>query len=133
MGLDYGKKRIGVAVSDELGLTAQGVTVINRSDFEKDIEKIKELISEYEISEIIVGIPKNMDGSCSDMALEASDFAERLKENIFLPLKMEDERLTSKAAERTLLEGDVSRKKRKTVIDKVAAVYLLQGYLDRKK
>lgn len=130
MGLDYGEKRIGVAVSDELGITAQGITVIKRSNLEKDILELQELITKYEVEEIIVGIPKNMDGTLGKMAEEVKKFVNELKDFTSVPVKLQDERLTSKAAERTLLEGDVSRKRRKEVIDKLAAVYLLQGYLD---
>ncbi|UMZ74006.1 Holliday junction resolvase RuvX [Natranaerofaba carboxydovora] len=132
MGLDYGEKRIGVAISDELKMTAQGITVIKRTLLDKDIEKIKELVLEYNVSEIVVGIPKNMDGTLGFMAEEVKEFAKEIQKKISISLELQDERLSSKAAERTLLEGDVSRKKRKEVIDKMAAVYLLQGYLDSK-
>ncbi len=130
MGLDYGEKRIGVAISDELGMTAQGITVIKRTHLEKDIERIKELIFEYCVKEVIIGIPKKMDGSMGTMADKVDNFAKKIKKELSIPINMKDERLTSKAVERTLIEGDVSRKKRKEVIDKMAAVYLLQGYLD---
>ena len=132
MGLDYGEKRIGVAISDELKMTAQGITVIKRTLLDKDIERIKELALEYNVSEIVIGIPKNMNGTLGFMAEEVKEFAKEIKKKISIPVELQDERLSSKAAERTLLEGDVSRKKRKEVIDKMAAVYLLQGYLDSK-
>lgn len=133
MGLDYGTKRIGVAISDELGITAQGITVIKRSDLDKDIYRIKELVSDYEVNEIVIGVPKKMDGSMGPMAKEVENFISKIKEEIDISVQMQDERLSSKAVERTLLEGDVTRKKRKQVMDKMAAAYMLQGYLDSTK
>lgn len=134
LGLDVGTKTIGVAVSDALGWTAQGVTTIRREDNEEeqDIEAVKQLIEEHEISTIVVGLPKNMNGTIGPSAELCLEFAELLRERTQLEVKMWDERLTTKAAERMLVGADVSRKKRKKVIDKMAAVMILQGYLDSK-
>ncbi|TBL81580.1 Holliday junction resolvase RuvX [Paenibacillus thalictri] len=133
MGLDYGDKTIGVALSDELGFTAQGLEVIRRKRDEPDINRIKELVRQYEVTEIIVGLPKNMNNTIGPRGELCIAFAEGLKEELQLPVHMWDERLTTAAAERTLLEADVSRRKRKLVIDKMAAAIILQGYMDYSK
>ena len=130
MGLDVGDKTIGVAVSDLLGWTAQGLETIIRIGIKKDLQKLELLIKEKEVDKIVVGFPKNMNGSIGPQGEKTLEFADRLKKRFKTEIIMWDERLTTKAAERTLLEADVSRKKRKTVIDKVAATYILQGYLD---
>lgn len=130
MGLDVGDKTIGVAVSDLLGWTAQGLETIIRIGIKKDLQKLELLIKEKEVDKIVVGFPKNMNGSIGPQGEKTLEFADRLKKRFKTEIIMWDERLTTKAAERTLLEVDVSRKKRKTVIDKVAATYILQGYLD---
>ncbi|SDN45534.1 Holliday junction resolvase RuvX [Alkalicoccus daliensis] len=134
LGLDVGTKTIGVAVSDAFGWTAQGLTTLRREDGkeEEDIEAIKQLIKEHEISTIVVGLPKNMNGTIGPSAELCQDFAQQLRERTALEVKMWDERLTTMAAERMLVDADVSRKKRKKVIDKMAAVMILQGYLDSK-
>lgn len=131
MALDVGSKRIGVALSDPLKITAQGLQTFQRSTLEKDIAGLWNLIEEHEVSQLVVGLPKNMDGSIGFKAEEVKQFiadltAERQIEVIWI-----DERLTTVSAERTLLEADVSRSKRKKVIDKMAAVIILQSYLDR--
>lgn len=131
MGLDLGTKTIGVAVSDEMGWTAQGIETINRKENGKDdLRRLKELIQEYHITEIVLGLPKNMNGTIGERGEASKDFANRLKEAFNLPVVLWDERLTTAAAERMLLSADVSRKKRKKVIDKMAAVLILQSYLD---
>lgn len=130
MGLDVGDKTIGVAVSDLFGWTAQGLETIIRIGIKKDLQKLELLIEEKEVDKIVVGFPKNMNGSIGPQGEKTLEFADRLKKRFKTEIIMWDERLTTKAAERTLLEADVSRKKRKTVIDKVAATYILQGYLD---
>ncbi len=130
LGLDYGEKTIGVAVSDLMGWTAQGVETIRRS--KSELDRLKELISQYSVEEIVVGLPKNMDGSLGPRARLTLKFVELLKKTIGLPVSTWDERLTTMAAQKTLIEADVSRAKRKQVIDKMAAVLILQGYLDRK-
>ncbi|EAH0377537.1 Holliday junction resolvase RuvX [Listeria monocytogenes] len=132
MGLDVGSKTVGVAISDSLGWTAQGVETIqideNRKQFGYD--RVKELVLEYEVEKVVVGLPKNMNNTIGPRAESSKIYAEVLEARIGLPVVLWDERLTTSAAERTLIEADVSRKKRKEVIDKLAAVMILQSYLD---
>jgi len=131
MGLDLGEKRIGVALSDPLGWTAQGLQVIPVSgSLENSIASIQTIVRQYEVERIIVGMPRNMDGSLSPLAKKAKQFAGLLSKRLGLPVEMYDERLTTLAAERVLLEADLSRSRRRKVVDKVAAVLILQGYLD---
>ncbi|TCX50420.1 Holliday junction resolvase RuvX [Dehalobacter sp. 12DCB1] len=132
MGLDLGEKTIGVAMSDPLGITAQGVEVIRRTGKEKDREELARLIREYEVDEIVLGYPKNMNGTLGERAKLTEVFAEELREEYLLPVKLWDERLSTIGAQRALLEADLSRAKRKKVIDKMAAVFILQGYLNSK-
>ncbi len=132
MGLDLGDKTIGVAVSDELGWTAQGVETIARRGIESDMRRLSQLIAEYGVQEIVLGFPKNMNGTIGPRGELTLDFAKQLEESLGLPVAMWDERLSTAAAQRTLLEADVSRKKRKAVIDKMAAAIILQGYMDLK-
>ena len=132
MGLDIGDATIGVAVSDLMGITAQGVTTIKRESKKKDLEKIKEIIREKQVNLIVSGLPKNMNGTEGVQAEKVRDFCQFLEKETNLKIEFWDERLTSKAANNLLIEGDVSRKKRKAVIDKLAAVLILQGYLDMK-
>jgi len=129
MGLDVGEKRIGVAVSDLLGYTAQGISVIKR----ENTEELKEIVSDYNIEKIVVGLPKNMDGSIGEQGKKVLDFIEELKKEINLLILTWDERLTTKEAEGVLLKADLSRAKRKKVIDKLAAALILQGYLDSQR
>ena len=134
MGLDYGSKTIGVAVSDLLGLTAQGIETININEQIKDfkIKRIKELVQEHNVGKIVVGLHKNMDNSVCFRVEEKLYFVEVLKKKIKnVEIILQDERLTTMGAERVLLEANVSRKKRKNVIDKMAAVLILQTYLDK--
>lgn len=131
MGLDVGERTIGVAVSDPFGWTAQGITTIRReSDIEADLECLKKLIEEYEIDRIVVGLPRNMNGTLGPSAERSQNVSDAIRHSIGLPVDFWDERLSTVAAKRTLLEGNVSRAKRKKVIDKMAAVIILQGYLD---
>ncbi len=130
IGLDVGTKTIGVAVSDPLGFTAQGVTTIRRTKLELDLAALEKIIKEYAAEEIMVGLPLNMNSTEGPSAIMAREFGELVKDRFALPVTYRDERLSTMAATRILLDGDVSRKKRKTVIDKMAAVYVLQGYLD---
>jgi putative Holliday junction resolvase len=131
MGLDLGEKRIGVALSDPLGWTAQGLEVIPVSgSLENSITPIQNIVRQYEVEKIIIGMPRNMDGSLSPSAIRAKEFAGLLSKKLGLPVEMYDERLTTLAAERVLLEADLSRSRRRKVIDKMAAVLILQGYLD---
>ena len=132
MGLDIGDKTIGVAVSDLMGLTAQGVTTIKRVGKKKDIEAIKQIIAEKQVNKIVSGLPKNMNGTVGPQGEKVLKFCDLIKEETGLEIDFWDERLTTVAAERSLIEGDVSRKKRKKVIDMLAAVIILQGYLDSK-
>lgn len=133
MGLDYGDRTIGVALSDPLGLTAQGLEVIRRTKPEQDLHRLQELIRDYEVEEIVVGLPKNMNGTIGPRGEICIAFADQLKHELGLPVHLWDERLTTVSATRTLLEADLSRKKRKAVVDKMAAAYILQGYMDSNK
>lgn len=133
LGLDVGSKTIGVAVSDALKLTAQGITTIiwDEHDMSSADKQLRDIIENYEITQIIVGLPKNMDGSIGERGEISQIYARRLGRVFDLPVHLVDERLSTVAAERTLIEADVSRKKRKQVIDKMAAVVILQMYLDQ--
>ncbi|MBD7983078.1 Holliday junction resolvase RuvX [Sporosarcina sp. Sa2YVA2] len=134
MGLDVGSKTVGIAISDALGWTAQGIETvkIDESSCDFGMERIQELVAEYEVTSFVVGYPKNMNNSIGPRGEASEQYAELLKETFGHPVVLWDERLTTMAAERMLIEADVSRKKRKTVIDKMAAVMILQGYLDSK-
>ena len=133
MGLDLGDKTIGVAISDEMGWTAQGIETIKRTTLDADMQRLEALITQYQVQEIVIGLPKNMNGTIGPRGELSQVFAELVKERFSKPVQLWDERLTTKAAERMLVAADVSRKKRKQVIDKMAAVMILQGYLDFKK
>ena len=133
MGLDIVDKTIGVAVSDLMGLTAQGVTTIKRVGKKKDIEAIKQIIAEKQVNKIVSGLPKNMNGTVGPQGEKVQKFCELLKEETNLPIEFWDERLSTVAAERSLIEGNVRRENRKKVIDMLAAVIILQGYLDSKR
>jgi putative Holliday junction resolvase len=130
LGLDLGSKTIGVAISDDLFLTAQVLTSIQRTTLEKDLAVIVGLVNEYQVQEIVVGLPINMDGSTGESARKAGAFIEKLRETFSIKIIPWDERLSTVAAERILLEGDLSRKKRRKVIDRLSAAIILQGYLD---
>lgn len=133
LGLDYGSRTVGVAVSDELLLTAQGVETIERKDenkLRKTCARIEELIKEYEVSTIVLGLPKNMNNTEGDRVEKTKEFKEMLERRTGLPVIFWDERLTTVAAEQVLMESGVRRENRKAVIDKVAACFILQGYLD---
>lgn len=132
MGLDVGDKTIGIAVSDLLQMTAQGLTTIRRESKEKDYKALEEIINEYSIKKVVVGLPKNMNGTIGPQGEKTMKFAEKLKNKYKIEIIYEDERLTTQAAEKMLISGDVRRDKRKSVIDKVAATFILQSYLDRK-
>lgn len=135
IGLDYGTKTVGVAVSDALGITAQGVETITRKEENKlrqTLARIEELIDEYGVEEIVVGLPKNMNNSLGERAEACQEFADKLERRTGLPVVMWDERLSTVSAENVLIESGVRRENRKAVIDKIAAVFILQGYLDYK-
>lgn len=130
LGLDIGKKTIGVALSDEAGITAQPLKVIRRTSFAKDIEEVSALVRENSVERIVAGLPLNMDGTQSSTTEFVLKFLEKLKDECPAPVVTWDERLSTVAVERLLIEGDVSRGRRKEVVDKMAASYILQGYLD---
>ncbi len=133
MGLDYGSKTVGVAVSDPLLLTAQGLETIGRKQENKlrqTLARISLLCEEYKVEQIVLGFPKNMNNTTGDRAEKSLAFAEMLKRRTGLPVVMWDERLTTVEAERTLMESGVRREHRKEYVDKIAAVFILQGYLD---
>ncbi len=129
LALDVGEKRIGVAVSDPLGLTAQGVETIFTRGAERDLQRISELAARYETKRLLVGLPRNMDGSFGPQAERIRDFSRTLEAAGFR-VRHEDERMTTRMARRVLLEGDVRRAKRKEVVDKLAATFILQSFLD---
>lgn len=133
MGLDYGSVTVGVAISDALLLTAQGIEVIRRKQPDKlrqTLARITELVREYEVEKIILGYPKNMNNTVGERAEKSEEFAQMLRKRTGLEVILWDERLTTVAAHQALIEGDVRRENRAKVVDKVAAVFILQGYLD---
>jgi putative Holliday junction resolvase len=133
MGLDFGSKTVGVAVSDPLGITAQGVEIIRRESENKlrrTLARIEALVEEYQVESFVLGFPKNMNNTIGDRAEKSLAFKEMLERRTGLPVVMWDERLTTVEANRTLMESGVRREKRKEYVDKLAAVYILQGYLD---
>ncbi len=133
MGLDYGSKTVGVAISDPLGFTAQGLETIWRKQENKlrqTLARIEELVAEYQVETIVVGYPKNMNNTVGERAEKALEFKEMLERRTGLPVVMWDERLTTVEANRTLMEANVRRENRKQYLDELAAVFILQGYLD---
>ena len=133
MGLDVGDKTIGVAVSDLLMITAQGVTTVRRTNIKNDLKELKKIIDEYQVTHIVIGIPKMLDGTIGIQGQKVLEFIEKMKKQINLPMELEDERFTTTISERMLIEADVKRKKRKEVIDKLAAVQILSSYMQRTK
>lgn len=135
MGLDYGSKTIGVAISDPLGLIAQGIEIIRREEenkLRKSLRRIEELIKEYQVEEIVLGFPKNMNNTIGERAEKSLQLKETLERRCKLPVIMWDERLTTVEANRTLMESKVRRENRSKYVDMIAAVFILQGYLDSK-
>lgn len=133
IGLDFGSKTVGVAISDPLGVTAQGIEIIRRTSenkLRKTLARIEELIKEYGVDTIVLGLPKNMNNTLGDRAEKSLEFKEMLVRRTGLPVVMWDERLTTVEANRTLIEGKVRREDRKQYVDQLAAVLILQGYLD---
>ena len=133
MGLDYGSKTVGVAISDPLCITAQGIETIQRKEenkLRKTLARIEELVKEYEVEKIVLGFPKNMNNTIGDRAEKSLELKEMLERRTGLPVIMWDERLTTVEAERTLIESNVRRENRKKYVDKIAAVFILEGYLD---
>ena len=134
LGLDFGSRTVGVAVSDGLLLTAQGVETIERKDenkLRKTCARIEEIVKEYEVSTIVLGLPKNMNNTEGERVEKTKEFGAMLERRTGLPVVYWDERLTTVAAEQVLMESGVRRENRKAVIDKIAACFILQGYLDR--
>ncbi len=133
MGLDYGSKTVGVAICDPLGITAQGIETIERKEenkLRKTLARIEELIREYDVESVVLGLPKNMNNTLGERAEKTLEFKEMLERRTGLTVTLWDERLTTVEAERTLMESKVRREDRKKYVDKIAAVFILQGYLD---
>jgi len=133
LGIDYGHKRLGLALSDEGETLASPLPVYQRRDTKEDHAFLAQLVEEKEVRQIVVGLPRNMDGSLGEMAQEVLAFVETLKKKTHLPIDTFDERLTSAEAERVLIQANLSRKRRKTLRDSLAAVLILQGYLESRK
>jgi putative holliday junction resolvase len=129
LGIDPGEKRIGVAITDPLGITAQALDVICFTNIDEALSRIEEICRQYDVEKIVVGNPLNMNGSRGHAAIRASRFADKLQKKLGLPLVMVDERLTSVSADKALLEGDMSRKKRRNKRDKLAAAMILETYI----
>lgn len=135
LALDVGKKKIGIAISDALGITAQPLKTLIRNNKKNDFEWIKEIVSDMNVSKVIVGLPLNINGTAGPRAKETYDFVDKLKEKLQVPVQLWDERLTSVEANRILLQADMTRRKRKRLDDQIAAQLILQNYLssiDRK-
>ena len=133
MGLDYGSVTVGVAISDALLLTAQGIEVIRRNDenkLRKTYARIEQLVNEYEVEQIVVGYPKNMNNTIGERAIKSEEFARTLERRTGLPVVLFDERLSTVSAHNAMIEGNMRREKRAKIVDKIAAVFILQTYLD---
>ncbi len=136
MGLDFGSKTVGVAISDELLITAQGIEIVRRKEENKlrqTLARIEELIVEYGVIEIVLGYPKNMNDTLGERVEKTQDFKEKLERRTGLPVALWDERLTTVAADRAMMEAGIRRENRKDYVDQIAASFILQGYLDLKK
>lgn len=136
LGLDFGSKTVGVAVSDPLFLTAQGVEIIRRekeSKLRTTFARIKELIEEYQVTEIVLGYPKNLNGTEGDRCEKTNAFKVALEEKFSLPVTLWDERLTTVSADKVMMESNIRREHRKDYVDEIAAMFILQGFLDYKK
>lgn len=135
LGLDFGSKTVGVAVSDPLGITAQGVEIIRRKDENKlrqTLARIEELAKDYEAQEIVLGLPKNMNNTLGDRVEKTMEFKAMLERRTGLKVTMWDERLTTVAADKAMMEAGLNSRERKEYVDMIAAVFILQGYLDSK-
>ena len=133
MGLDFGSKTVGVAVSDPLGITAQGIEIVRRTSenkLRKTLARIEALVAEYQVTEFVLGLPKNMNNTSGERVEKTMEFKAMLERRTGLPVHMWDERLTTVAADRTLIEAGVRRENRKEYVDMLAAIYILQGYMD---
>ena len=136
MGLDFGSKTVGVAVSDPLGITAQGVEIVRRKSENKlrrTLARIEELIGVYEVGELVLGYPKNMNGTEGDRCEKTKEFKELLERRTGLPVALWDERLTTVAADRSMMEAGMGRQERKEYVDEIAAIFILQGYMDARE
>lgn len=133
LGIDYGLRRIGVAISDPSGAMAQPLVVIENRGNGSDIQRISQIVDEYNVQEVVVGLPISMSGEKGPQAQAVLEYVVKLKDILQVPVKTWDERLTTSFAERTLIESDVKRGRRKEIVDKVAAAIILQGYLDSKR
>jgi putative Holliday junction resolvase len=133
LGIDWGKVRLGLAVSDESALIAQGLVSLPRSGEKRDLAAIARYASEWQVQEIVVGLPRNMNGTLGESARTVQQFAQRLESELRLPVHLWDERLSTQAAERTLVDAGVRRRARRDVIDRLAATIILQGFLDRRR
>ena len=136
MGLDFGSKTVGVAISDELLITAQGIEIIRRKDENKlrqTLARIEELITQYGVTEIVLGYPKNMNDTLGERVEVTDEFKEKLERRTGLPVSLWDERLTTVAADRAMMEAGIRRENRKDYVDQIAASFILQGYLDLRK
>jgi putative Holliday junction resolvase len=133
LAVDWGRARLGLAVSDDLGVTAQGLTSLPRVSETKDVEALAAYVRDLGIGAIVVGLPKNMDGSLGPSAEAAQAFARALRERLGIPVHLWDERLTTRAAERTLIGAGMRRRARRGVVDQMAATMILQGFLDRQR
>ncbi len=130
LGIDYGSKRMGLAVSDPTRMIARSLVVITRTDLKRDLDRLVEVIEQQEASDIVIGMPVSKNGSLGEKAKEVIDFIDKMKKRIKIPIIQWDERFTTVISERLLIEADMSRARRKQVIDKVAASVMLQSYLD---
>jgi putative Holliday junction resolvase len=130
LGIDHGTKRIGLAISDEMGMIAQPLEFVPAEPFAAFLARLKAIIAEKQVEQLLVGMPRNMDGSYGPAALKVQEFVAVLKDAVAIPIKTWDERLTSAQANRFLIQADVRRDKRKEKVDKTAAAILLQSYLD---
>lgn len=133
LGLDVGDKTIGVAVSDGLGISAQGVTTIRRQSFDKDFAALEKIIEEYEAARIVIGLPKMMDGTEAVQSGKVREFAAKVEKRFSLPITFVDERLSTALVQKMMIEGGVRREKRREVVDMLAAQIILQSYIDRKR
>ena len=136
MGLDFGSKTVGVAISDELLITAQGIEIIRRKDENKlrqTLARIEELITQYAVTEIVLGYPKNMNDTLGERVEKTDEFKEKLERRTGLSVSLWDERLTTVAADRAMMEAGIRRENRKDYVDQIAASFILQGYLDLRK
>jgi len=132
LGIDLGEKRIGIAISDELEITAQGLPTIPSLNEDENLKNIAKIVDKYDVKRIVLGLPKNMNGTLGKQAKKAISFGEKLKEICQLPVELEDERLSTLKAEKLLIYADQRRKKRKKIVDKMSAIIILQSFLDRR-